>query len=196
MKRQILGSVLSLSLCLAAGTAAPSGAAVQQDRQDRQHRDGLCRRAAALPQLPPEQNGAAPAAELRAACRVPGLDGAEPMSSPPAPPPEAMADAMAEGDSAIAVTGSRARRPSLESATSITVGGEDLAAESPASPPRSDGRIGYGSRRPAPARSGMLTAGDHDDLLNPELYADYVGKFLAGPADRRGVPLRRHRAGC
>ena len=27
-------------------------------------------------------------------------------------------------------------------------------------------------------RSGLLTAGAHDDLLNPELYADYAGKFL------------------
>jgi Mg-chelatase subunit ChlD len=27
-------------------------------------------------------------------------------------------------------------------------------------------------------QSGLLTAGDHDDLLNPELYADYAGKFL------------------
>jgi hypothetical protein len=27
-------------------------------------------------------------------------------------------------------------------------------------------------------QSGLLTAGDHDDLLNPELYADYAGRFL------------------
>lgn len=33
-----------------------------------------------------------------------------------------------------------------------------------------------GVREPLP--SGQLTAGDHDDLLNPELYADYVGKYL------------------
>jgi len=30
----------------------------------------------------------------------------------------------------------------------------------------------------AQLRSGQLSAGDHDDLLNPELYADYVGKYL------------------
>lgn len=29
-----------------------------------------------------------------------------------------------------------------------------------------------------PAQSGLLTAGDHDDLLNPELYADYAERFL------------------
>jgi Mg-chelatase subunit ChlD len=28
------------------------------------------------------------------------------------------------------------------------------------------------------AQSGQLTAGDHDDLLNPGLYADYAGRFL------------------
>ena len=27
-------------------------------------------------------------------------------------------------------------------------------------------------------RAGLLTAGEHDDLLNPELYADYVDRFL------------------
>ncbi|TFI57635.1 VWA domain-containing protein [Sphingomonas parva] len=27
-------------------------------------------------------------------------------------------------------------------------------------------------------QSGLLTAGDHDDLLNPELYADYASRFL------------------
>ena len=27
-------------------------------------------------------------------------------------------------------------------------------------------------------QAGLLTAGDHDDLLNPELYADYAGRYL------------------
>lgn len=171
MKRQIFGSVLSLSLCLAAGTAGPSGAAVQQGRQDR---DGLCRRAAALPQLPPEQRAQRQQRNDErhgVAAEAPAMMAPEPMPSPPAPPPEAMA----EGDSAIEVTGSRVR-------------GSDVGAPAPVAPvedrsdaarsaPSFDGRLSYGSRGPAP-RSGMLTAGDHDDLLNPELYADYVGKFL------------------
>jgi hypothetical protein len=33
--------------------------------------------------------------------------------------------------------------------------------------------------RPQP-QSGLLTAGDHDDLLNPDLYASYAGRFLQG----------------
>ncbi len=33
--------------------------------------------------------------------------------------------------------------------------------------------------QPEPAvQAGLLTAGDHDDLLNPDLYADYAGRFL------------------
>lgn len=31
---------------------------------------------------------------------------------------------------------------------------------------------------PRPGQGGLLTAGDHDDLLNPEGYADYAGRFL------------------
>jgi hypothetical protein len=38
-----------------------------------------------------------------------------------------------------------------------------------------------------PPRAGLLTAGEHDDLLNPELYAAYVDRFLAGEP-LRGVP--------
>lgn len=44
--------------------------------------------------------------------------------------------------------------------------------------------------RPRPqssAQSGLLTAGDHDDLLNPELYADYAGRFLQ--ASGRDLPF-------
>lgn len=41
-------------------------------------------------------------------------------------------------------------------------------------------------RPPAPA-AGLLTAGDHDDLLNPELYARYVDRFLESES-LPGVP--------
>jgi hypothetical protein len=36
-----------------------------------------------------------------------------------------------------------------------------------------------GSRGPREPQPGQLTAGEHDDLLNPELYANYVDRFLA-----------------
>lgn len=36
-------------------------------------------------------------------------------------------------------------------------------------------------------QAGLLTAGDHDDLLNPELYASYAGRFLQ--ASGRDLPF-------
>ena len=42
--------------------------------------------------------------------------------------------------------------------------------------------------RPQPRpQSGLLTAGDHDDLLNPDLYAEYAGRFLQQHG--RGLPF-------
>jgi hypothetical protein len=52
-------------------------------------------------------------------------------------------------------------------------GSADRAAEAPVEwigEPRE-------SRRPT-SQSGLLTAGDHDDLLNPKAYAEYAGNFL------------------
>jgi len=74
------------------------------------------------------------------------------------------------------VTGTRARSPSLESASPVSVMSADGAAPEAAAPMPGDTRPASTPRRQP--RSGMLTAGDHDDLLNPELYADYVAKFL------------------
>jgi hypothetical protein len=73
-----------------------------------------------------------------------------------------------EGAEEVMVTASRVRRPS--------------AAASPA-----PGRAARDGRRNDP-ESGQLTAGDHDDLLNPDLYADYVGKFLQNK-EVPGVPF-------
>lgn len=82
--------------------------------------------------------------------------------------------------------------PAPAAADSIVVTGsrvEARAAESPraiAEPSRPSAfapREAYGPR----PRAGLLTAGEHDDLLNPELYADYVDRFLSGEP-LRGVP--------
>jgi hypothetical protein len=59
--------------------------------------------------------------------------------------------------------------PNLSATSPVTVIGS--ADSVPAAPDRRGG-----GREPLP--SGQLSAGDHDDLLNPELYADYVGKYL------------------
>lgn len=79
------------------------------------------------------------------------------------------------------VTGSRRTESIMDSPTPVTVVSRDAVAE-----PRG-GESGTGDRalpgavpprpypRPQP-QSGLLTAGEHDDLLNPELYAAYVRK--------------------
>jgi hypothetical protein len=73
------------------------------------------------------------------------------------------------GEDSISVTGSRIGES--RSATSLPSSAGDAVAES---------RIAHGFHRPPRPRppSGLLTAGDHDDLLNPELYATYAGNYL------------------
>jgi len=70
----------------------------------------------------------------------------------PAPPPPAMASGGEEGK--ISVTSTRRDLPLMDSPIAMP------------SPPRP-----YPQSQP---QSGLLTAGEHDDLLNPELYAAYV----------------------
>jgi uncharacterized protein YegL len=66
--------------------------------------------------------------------------------------------------------------PNLSATSPVTVvGSSEVAVSSSESVVASRDRRG-GGREPLP--SGQLSAGDHDDLLNPELYADYVGKYL------------------
>ena len=69
---------------------------------------------------------------------------------------------MADGSGEIAVTGSRIPGPT----------GPTASPTSPVTP----------NPQPRP-QAGILTAGDYDDLLNPGMYSDYVGRYLQ---DRRG----------
>lgn len=74
------------------------------------------------------------------------------------------------------MTGTRTPMPNLSATSPVTViGSSEVAVSSSESVVASPDRRG-GAREPLP--SGQLSAGDHDDLLNPELYADYVGKYL------------------
>jgi hypothetical protein len=74
-----------------------------------------------------------------------------------------------------------------------TVGERMPILDSPAAPPAPvssmppaegddripEARMGTSFHRPGPQpQSGLLTAGDHDDLLNPELYASYARSFF------------------
>lgn len=53
-----------------------------------------------------------------------------------------------------------------------------------ASPPAAEPArvVGEASARAGQRQSGILTAGDHDDLLNPQLYARYAAKYLQSHA--------------
>ena len=172
-------SLTALGIGLAALAAAPGAAA--------QGQEPLCRRPAALPPLPPEPQVRDPQQRRYRGGVLAAPVMAEPMapppmpSPPPPPPPPPMApepmSPEASADEAIAVTGSASAPPAPV-----------------ASMPPSDDRIGEARmapslHRPRPQpQSGLLTAGDHDDLLNPELYASYAGYFLQRSNLRADLP--------
>jgi hypothetical protein len=144
MTARTYGIAFSFLLCLTTAAAVPSAGLASAAAQGRQ---GLCRRAPALPSLPPET-------------RVRGNDDEIGLT---------VGGSVGEGDELVMVTGSRIRRPAAAAA-----------------PPAERDSAGRGRRNDP--ESGQLTAGDHDDLLNPDLYADYVGKFLQNK-QMPGVPF-------
>lgn len=148
----------------ALGLAMASGAMAAPDDQG-----PLCRRAPELAQLPAEipvqtqqqwVDGPKPVAE----------SGERPLMAPPAPPPPTPPPpppvAERGGLDEIAVTGSRAARPEMAPSPITAV----TAPEAKAAP----GGSGYLPPAANLPPAGLLTAGDHDDLLNPMLYARYV----------------------
>ncbi len=131
---------------------------------------GFCRTPAPLPQLGAEtsrrQDVQIPREEARDRLghikSAPSAVAAPP-PPPPAPPPASMADRVDESESVVA-TGSR-----------------DGGASDRAMSVAPEGKIM--PRRPYPQPqplSGILTAGEHDDLLNPELYAAYIHRSDLG----------------
>lgn len=172
------------SLCLTA-----SGPAVSHPHPGDPAGQGLCRRAAALPILPPEPRYD-PQQQHRHHGPVPMAPPPPPPPSPPPPPLVAPAAPMSGADGAaadIAVTGSRMEERSLEAPAPVTVAteGRESARTSGSAVHHPAPRPPY---RPGPRpQAGLLTAGDHDDLLNPELYAFYADRFLRS-ANLQGVP--------
>ncbi len=93
---------------------------------------------------------------------------------------------MAAGE-AITVTGSRIDSRARESASPVSTidieGAGPLSSDTVSRPvPRPP--TGPRPRPQTPPQSGLLTAGEHDDLLNPELYAEYVRKSPVGQTVR------------
>ena len=154
---------------------------------------GFCRTADPLPRLDPEvqpQQQSNHSVKTKRD-RADGM-ASEPMPPPPPPPPPpplmappapSYVDAGEASD--VVVTGARISSPAPESPSPVTSIGADAAsaersAALPAPGSAADARVVLPHPpRPYPRpqlQSGILTAGEHDDLLNPELYAAYVNR--------------------
>ncbi|HEV7313567.1 vWA domain-containing protein [Sphingopyxis sp.] len=175
MRSRLLTSVTMFAVLASAPIPIPLAMAHSKPAS----REGFCRNAAPLPKLDPEVRPQQQQAGKGG--RYGGPPPPPPPPAPMAPPPPAYVD-MSEASEVI-VTGSRISRPDLEAASPVTaVGAEDAAAERSAEPSATstDTRVMPPPRpypRPQPQpQSGILTAGEHDDLLNPELYASYVNR--------------------
>lgn len=109
---------------------------------------------------------------LLAACSAGGGAGTEEASADGAPPAMATLD-VAESPAPAGRTTSIRREWSVagvvKGRTETII--SDLGEPTPPEPPPV-------VTPPRPGQGGLLTAGDHDDLLNPEGYAEYAGRFL------------------
>lgn len=164
--------VTTTTLTLVVGSML-SAQAPATDRATRKSPDAaLCRRAPQLAALPPEEQvrrqqppvaGAPPGSVEDALAEVV----AAPVAVAPLPtmassaPPAATPKAASKLDS-ISVSGSGMPATAREASEHARMDGSSAGAGP---------RIGIEEGR---LQSGTLTAGEHDDLLNPQLYADYV----------------------
>lgn len=160
--------VITIAGLAVAAAAEPATRAVMPGRAG----SGLCRHAPPLAALPPEQvqqgrpdprrggRGDVPPAMV-------GMPTPVALAAPPPPPPPPPAAGLtADAASSIVVTGSKL---SDKARAEPETGAETRAADT------DDARAFMPPRRPGPQpQAGILTAGEHDDLLNPELYARYV----------------------
>jgi von Willebrand factor type A domain len=161
----------------------PSGSGVIMPQPPRPQPDqnGLCRRAPELPQLAREEQGTQNGTPSRWTPRTGG--GTESMEAP-APVSPATADMAAP---TVTMGGATARRETRAMAAPRAVAGRVDREATKRAP--SGATESTPPRRPSnqQVQSGQLTAGEHDDLLNPALYARYVTQFLAGET-LQGVP--------
>lgn len=178
MRSRLLTSVTMLAVLASAPGPLPFAAAQAGARTDQ----GFCRNAGPLPRLGAETPWQAQQTSDGAKTKDSKRDRRTPAEAmPPPPPPPPPSPVMApppvamdsSGAAEVIATGSRVGGESASSAR----GGAGIAAVAPAPGSFDTARILPPRPYPRPQpRSGILTAGEHDDLLNPELYAAYVNR--------------------
>ncbi len=185
MRSRLLTGVTMFAVLGSAPAPIPLAMAHSVPAPDR----GFCRNAAPLPQLAPEvrtqpqqANGGMKTTGRSKGDREDRMTAVPAPAPPPPPPPPVYSSA--DDTAEVVVTGSRIPAPGTEAPSPVTtIDSADYAAERSAEPavPGSsmDSRLPpprpYPRPQPQP-QSGILTAGEHDDLLNPELYASYVNR--------------------
>ncbi len=149
-----------------------------------------CAPLAPLPQLGAEQQQARPqnyrpvrrsepgvAMSEATMAKGEGADASPP--PPPPPPPPVMAAPVSEAPVAtVASSAPSARAKSVSDSEAASPTGRIMPYPHPM-PPRP---------RPPRPQAGLLTAGEHDDMLNPELYARYVRQSNLGQ-EIRALPV-------
>lgn len=191
MRTRWLTSTMMLAILATASTPIPMGVAYARSPVAAQ---GFCRTADPLPRLDPEvqpNQQTDLGASARAGGKHDGKVAIAPPAPPPPPPPSAVyVDSSDASDVAVsdiispsvaaspAPVGDSARR--AEPAPSTSEYAVDARTSPPILPP-------YPPRPYPQPQSGILTAGEHDDLLNPELYAAYVNRSDLGQ-DIRALP--------
>ena len=157
-----------------------------QSRQvPRPNADGLCRRAPILPPLEAENQGQQNQTPPR--WRTRGGDASRPT---PIPVPDTTSRTESKAGSATADgIVRRDTPPTVSAAAPMSSSSREGAAESrrPVSASDYAPKSPRGGASNIQVQSGQLTAGEHDDLLNPALYARYVTQFLASET-LSGIP--------
>lgn len=175
-----LATLSAIALITSMAAATPDLQKRGASRWQAPRSQGLCRNAPSLAPLPPEtryqqdqRNGRSRYGEP-----LPAPPMSPPMSAP-MPMPEPMPTISSESsDKSVTVTGSRVGRADGAMPAPVPV-----APPADMGPPPSPKSLPPGERYAPPQpqpQSGILTAGEHDDLLNPELYANYVRRSDLG----------------
>lgn len=187
---------ISIAAMIAMLAQGPASAVPSEQGQMRHSQTAQCRQPAPLPRLGAEDQGqyhqqrpehSAPMPHP--AMKATSVDAAAAPPPPASPRPASTGASRSDGEAGeIVVTSRRAEAPVMDVPVSVTAASsEDMASGSRAkSKPTAEARHHPPGimpppllpppphRRPPHPQPGQLTAGEHDDLLNPELYADYV----------------------